>query len=169
MSTPSDTPPSAVTPDPLPEFDREMAITRRLLARVPDADPDWRPHPKSFSIAHLAQLVADMPRWLDDMLRRPGLDLAAQPGYRNEPTAALLAAFDANVARARGALEHPTDPDAPWRLTYGAQVLSEEPRGVVVRTHLSHMIHHRAQLGVYLRLLDVPVPCVYGPTADESW
>lgn len=159
------------TPGPLPEYDHEMTVTRQVLERVPDDRPEWRPHPKSFPIGHLAQLVAIMPGWLVAIIRQPDLDLAASGGYTFEPTAALLALFDATVREGREALAAvtPADLDVPWSLRHGDRVLSTDARGVVVRTHLSHMVHHRAQLAMYLRLLDVPVPGMYGPSADARW
>lgn len=155
----------------LPEFDQEMRTTRRVLERVPDAKGGWKPHAKSFSLAHLAQLVAGMPGWMITMLKRPELDLAKFPGYSNERTATLLQNFDAGVKGAREALAASKDPDydETWSLMQGSQVLSAMPRREVIRTHLSHMVHHRAQLGLYLRLLDLPVPSMYGPTADERF
>lgn len=155
----------------LPEFDQEMATTRRVLERVPDAKSDWKPHPKSFSLAHLAQLVAGMPSWMITMLKKPELDLAAFPGYSNQKTATLLQMFDAGVKGAREALAASQDAefDETWSLKHGAHVLSAQPRREVIRTHLNHSVHHRAQLGLYLRMLDVPVPSMYGPTADERF
>ncbi len=156
---------------PLPEFAEEMATTRRVLERVPDGRGEWRPHPKSFPLGHLAQLVAQMPGWLPAMLREPHIDLAASGGYSFETPAALVAEFDANVRAAGEALAAATPAalEEPWSLRHGAHVLFTRPRGAVVREHMHHIVHHRAQLGVYLRLLNVPVPCMYGPTADESW
>ena len=155
----------------LPEFDQEMAVTRRLLERVPDGKADWKPHPKSFSLAHLSQLVARMPGWQVVTLKHPSLDLSGGAKYSNESTATLLAEFDKGVADARAAIA--ATPDAalgePWALTHGTQVLMTLPRGVVVRQNMSHLIHHRGQLTVYLRELDVPIPSIYGPTADEGW
>jgi uncharacterized damage-inducible protein DinB len=155
----------------LPEFDQEMAATRRVLERVPDDRPDWKPHPKSFSLAHLAQLVATMPGWITRTLREPSLDLAADPGYRNQTPDALLAQFDRHVVEAREAIATREDADwaEPWSLMMGGHAVFTSPRGEVVRQHVNHLVHHRAQLGVYLRLLDVPVPSMYGPTADEKW
>ena len=156
--------------DYLREFDEEMASTRKVLERVPTERGNWKPHPKSFSMAHLAQLVSWMPGWITETLREPFLDLGAPGGgYSNETTAVLLSGFDKNVAAAREALK--ATPDADWKETWqlrrGTQVLWSAPRTIVVRTHLNHLVHHRAQLGVYLRLNDIPVPSVYGPTADE--
>lgn len=154
---------------PLPEFDQEMAATRRLLERVPADRGQWKPHEKSFPLGHLAQLVSGMPGWIARTLREPAIDLAGGPGYSFEPTEALVAAFDRNVGAAREALQAVTGPalDEPWSLTMGARVLVTSPRGLTVRGHLNHLIHHRGQLTVYLRLVDVPLPQIYGPTADE--
>ena len=153
----------------LPEFDQEMAVTRRVLERVPGERGDWKPHPKSFSLGHLAQLVSWMPGWIATTLRETKLDLLRAGGYSLEKTETLLAGFDQNVKEARAALEAAKDADfeVPWSLTRGEQVLFTAPRAAVVRSHISHLSHHRGQLTVYLRLLEVPVPSIYGPTADE--
>ena len=154
---------------PLAEFDLEMGSTRRVLERVPDDRGEWKPHEKSFPLGHLAQLIAWMPGWITRTLREPTIDLAGGSGYSIEPTASLVEQFDANVREARAALESVTGValDAPWSLTRGEQVLMTSPRGIAVRGHLNHLIHHRGQLTVYLRLVDVPLPQVYGPTADD--
>jgi uncharacterized damage-inducible protein DinB len=154
----------------LPEFDQEMASTRRLLERVPSEKGRWKPHPKSFPLGHLAQLVAWMPGWIGNTLKETQLDLAAAPGYTYETTATLLALFDQNVKESRDALQAATDADfaMTWSLTHGDRVLFSAPRAVVVRNTISHLIHHRGQLTVYLRLNDVPLPSIYGPTADEK-
>ncbi len=154
---------------PLPEFDDEMVTTRRLLARVPGERGAWKPHPRSFPLGHLAQLVAWMPGWIASTLREPALDLATAPGYGLERTDALLAEFDRNVDAAREALAEASEAELarPWSLVHGPRVLWTAPKGLVVRVHLNHLIHHRGQLSVYLRLNDVPLPPIYGPTADE--
>jgi uncharacterized damage-inducible protein DinB len=153
----------------LPEFEQEMATTRRMLERVPGDRGQWKPHPKSFALGHLAQLVSWMPGWIANALRETELDLEQAPGYSFETTETLLAAFDANVRDARDALRAAKDADfaVPWSLKRGEQTYLTMPRGGVVRMHISHLSHHRGQLSVYLRLLDVPVPSIYGPTADE--
>jgi uncharacterized damage-inducible protein DinB len=153
----------------LPEFDQEMATTRRLLERVPSDRGDWKPHPKSFSLAHLAQLVSWMPGWIANTLTSTELNLGKAGGYSNETTETLLQGFDKNVREARAAIQASKDADysVPWSLTRGSQTLWSAPRGVVVRNHISHLSHHRGQLTVYLRMLDVPLPSIYGPTADE--
>jgi uncharacterized damage-inducible protein DinB len=155
----------------LPEFDQEMATTRKLLERVPSDKGPWKPHPKSFPLGHLAQLVATMPGWLTKTLRDTEVDLAASPGYSFETTETLLGEFDRHVREARQALTSANDADftVSWSLKNGNRVLFTAPRGAVVRSHLNHLIHHRGQLSVYLRLNDVPLPSIYGPTADEPW
>ena len=157
---------------PLEEFDQEMASTRRLLERVPGDRGEWKPHAKSFPLGHLAQLVSWMPGWIVRTLHEPRIDLAGgSANYSVEPTATLLDGFDRNVREAREALDAVTGGalDEPWSLRHGERVLFTVPRGEVVRMHLSHLIHHRGQLTVYLRLVEVPLPSIYGPTADERW
>jgi uncharacterized damage-inducible protein DinB len=156
---------------PLKEFDVEMASTRKLLERVPGDKAAWKPHDKSFSLGHLAQHVSLMPGGISTSLREPAIDLAKAAGYSLESTDTLLRMFDANARDARVALEAVTGPalDEPWSLKHGERVLLTLPRGEVVRQHLNHLIHHRGQLTVYLRLVNVPLPSVYGPTADERW
>lgn len=156
---------------PLKDFDEEMATTRRLLERVPAEKGEWKPHPKSFALGHLAQLVAWMPGWIPRTLREPHIDLVAGQGYSFEPTEKLLQDFDEGVAEAKEALEGVVGDalEESWSLKHGPHVLYSAPRGEVVRQHLRHLVHHRGQLTVYLRLLDVPIPSIYGPTADEKW
>lgn len=154
---------------PLAEFDQEMASTRRVLERVPTEKGEWKPHAKSFALGHLAQLVSWMPGWIAQTLTQPAIDLAFAVGYTFEPTEKLLSEFDRNVRDARQALANVTGAvlDEPWSLRHGDKVFFTSRRGVTTRQHLSHLVHHRGQLTVYLRLLDIPVPQVYGPTADE--
>ncbi len=155
----------------LPEFEQEMATTRRVIERVPDGDPDWKPHPKSFSIAHLAQLLARLPGWIGETLTSTELDVATGGAYSVESTDALLKTFDESVRKSRDAIAAAKDSDyeVPWSLMMKGKVLFSMPRGAVVRQHISHLSHHRGQMTVYLRMLDVPVPSIYGPTADEPW
>lgn len=155
----------------IPEFDQEMATTRRVLERIPSDKGTWKPHEKSFSVGHLAQLVARMPGWITMTVNHPKLDLSQGAAYSYETTETLLADFDRNVREAREALASVTDEQMarPWSLTMGDKTLMSLPTGVVVRQNINHLVHHRGQLTVYLRLLDIPVPSVYGPTADERW
>ena len=155
----------------LKEFEQEMKSTRRLLERVPSDKATWKPHEKSFSLAHLAQLVAWIPGWLVNTLQKTELDLKGAGGYSNEKTETLLALFDKNVREAVDAIRATGESDwnVDWSLKMGDQVLFTAKRYEVVRQHISHLAHHRGQLTVYLRLLDVPLPSIYGPTADEKW
>lgn len=153
----------------VPDFDAEMATTRRLLERVPSDQGTWKPHEKSFSLGHLAQLVARMPGWFTFTLKKPEIDIGAFSEYSVETTETLLAEFDRNVREARAALDAASESDwsAPWSLLVNGHVVFTQPRAAVIRQHLSHLVHHRGQLSVYLRLVNVPLPSIYGPTADE--
>jgi uncharacterized damage-inducible protein DinB len=161
----------------LPEWDIEMATTRRVLERVPSDKGEWKPHPKSFCMAHLAQLVARMPGWATMMMKQPELDIAPRDGgggqpYTIETTETLLAEFDRNAAEGRAALATATDEDfhETWTLKAGGVAVDSNSRYLMLRTGmLNHLVHHRAQLGVYLRLVELPVPSMYGPTADERF
>jgi uncharacterized damage-inducible protein DinB len=155
----------------LPEFDQEMATTRRVLERVPNDKGEWKPHEKSFSMAHLAQLVSMIPDWITQTLRKREINIAGGPGYSVQKTESLLEQFDRNVRGAREAIAATKDADfeVNWSLKMGDQVLYTQSRATGVRSHISHLVHHRAQLGIYLRLVNVPVPQMYGPTADEKW
>jgi len=158
------------------EFEHEMALTRKTLERTPAARANWRPHPKSMTFGELAAHVADAPEWMATTLTTQQFDFAppgAPPCQQPQFTtvAALLATFDANVAKARAALTVATDDQlgVPWSLLTGGKVLFTMPRATVLRSFgFNHIIHHRAQLGLYLRLNDLPVPSIYGPTADEG-
>jgi len=154
----------------LPEFDTEMKITRRLLERVPSEKGAWKPHEKSFPLGHLTQLVANMPGWITNALTETSLDLATYPGYSYEKTETLLQQFDKHVKQARVAIEKSKDADyeVNWSLKYGDNVILTRSRAVQLRENISHLVHHRGQLTVYLRLIDVPIPMIYGPTADEK-
>lgn len=159
----------------LPEFDHEMASTRKVLERVPDADAAWRPHPKSWSLGDLSAHLANIPYWGSLTLTENEYDLAppggSAPRRKFEGTAANVKDFDGKVSAARVALAAASDADlmAPWTLKKGGKNMFTLPRVAVLRSLvLSHMIHHRGQLTVYLRLRDVPLPNLYGPTADEA-
>lgn len=153
----------------LPELDIEMATTRKVLERIPTDKGKWKPHPKSFSLGHLTQLVATMPGWLTSTIRDREINLASASPYTYEKTEALLNLFDKNVGEARKAIAEAKDADfmVPWSLKHGDHVIFTLPRVAVVRQTINHLVHHRGQLTVYMRMLDVPVPSIYGPTADE--
>jgi len=156
----------------LPEFDQEMANTRKMLERVPDDKYSYKPDPKSMTMGRLATHVAEMPSWGVFTMQMDSLDLKGDfPRFTPTNGRELLAGFDKNIAEARAAIAGASDADfmKPWSLKMGEQVLMTAPRGETARQHLNHLIHHRGQLTVYLRLVDVPLPQVYGPTADERW
>ena len=159
----------------LPEFDQEMANTRKVLERIPDDRLDWQPHPKSHTIGWNANHVADLPNWLVETLTKPSLDIAPVGGepYKFPKASSrqeILDVFDRNVAAARKAITQVTDEDASsmWTLAQGGKPIFTMPRSAVVRGMvLNHLIHHRAHLCVYLRLNNLPVPGMYGPSGDE--
>ena len=156
----------------LPEFDHEMATTRKLLERVPEARLDWKPHERSFTLGQLAQHVATLPMWGVMTLTQSEIDIGGDP--RAEPihtTAGLLALFDANAGNARAALAGRSDAEliVPWTLKRDGATIFSMPKAAVWRSFvMSHLIHHRGQLSVYLRMQDVPLPSMYGPSADEA-
>jgi uncharacterized damage-inducible protein DinB len=158
----------------VPEFDHEMATTRRVLDRVPEAELAWKPHAKSMSLGQLAAHIANIPFWCTATLDRTALDLDTLPSQAPaapSSRAALLEAFDAKVAAARALLAEQTDAQllTPWTLKKGTQEFFTLPRISAIRTFvMNHLIHHRGQLSVYLRLKEVPLPPIYGPTADEQ-
>jgi uncharacterized damage-inducible protein DinB len=157
----------------LSEFDHEMANTRRTLDRVPEDKLAWKPHEKSMTLGRLAGHVAELPGFATTILHTESLNLSAGEYKPLVPTSRqqLLEAFDQKVADARAAIAGASDEQffQPWWLEYQGRTLFKLPRVAAVRAMmLSHIIHHRAQLGVYLRLNDVPVPAIYGPSADES-
>jgi uncharacterized damage-inducible protein DinB len=155
----------------LAQLEREIPATRKSLERVPEGRPDWKPHPKSMPLGYLSALVATMFGWIAMMVETDHLDLAT--GSRPSATtgAERLALFDKSVEEARRALASTTDDHLmkPWQLRVGGKVVDEKPRHVMIADTFSHLAHHRAQLTVYLRLNDQPVPSIYGPTADEGW
>ena len=156
----------------LAELEQEAHATRRVLARVPDAHLSWRPHPKSFSLGQLALHVATIP---GNVAQISALELLPEPPAFVQPAATtaaeLVPALDASLAKARQVLQEFDDAamTRTWRLMSGGRELMALPRAAVLRTiMLNHWYHHRGQLLVYLRFHDVPLPSVYGPTADES-
>lgn len=156
----------------LPEFDHEFAETRKALERVPEEKFDYKPHEKSWSVHDLAAHLAELPAWMAVTLNTDTFDLD-EPYERVIPVTKdeVLAKFDENLAAAREVLAG-TKADTmmeTWRMKKGGEVMMEMPKMAVLRSFIfSHNVHHRAQLGVYLRMLDVPVPGHYGPSADET-
>ena len=161
----------------LPEFDHEMANTRRTLARVPDSAFDWKPHEKSLSMQDLASHLVNLPSWVSVTVEQDSIDMAPLDGSEPprpaaaESTAQALETFDTNVTAARAIIEAASDEKLmeTWSLLNGGEVMLAMPKVAVLRSFImNHMIHHRAQLTVYLRMNDVPVPALYGPSADEQ-
>ena len=160
----------------LPEFDQEMATTRKVLERCPDNKFNFKPHPKSWAMDALATHIADMPGWAVFTFAGDSFDIAP-PGVepaKYDPAKSnkeLLEKFDKNVADARAALSKAEDADMmkDWSLLAGGQPIFTMPRAAVWRTMImNHHIFHRGQLSMYLRLNDIPVPAIYGPSADEQ-
>lgn len=155
----------------LPEFDMEMANTRKLLERVPDGKFDYKPHPKSMTLGRLASHVAEMPSWATMTFKVETLtfDSSFKP-FLASSTKELLETFDKHVAEGHEAIAAASDEDywKTWRLVFNGKEMMAMPRAQVMRSMvMNHLIHHRAQLGVYLRLNDVPIVGMYGASADE--
>jgi uncharacterized damage-inducible protein DinB len=165
----------AVRDSLLPEFDHEMAVTRRVLERLPESAWAWRPHEKSFDLGGLAAHVARIPRWGRSILDGDSYDLDRETTSPNGPAApvtlaSVLETFDRHVGDLRRQLLDRSDAElmAPWALKRGTHLVMSMPRLTALRSFvLHHLIHHRGQLTVYLRLQDVPIPPLYGSTADE--
>jgi uncharacterized damage-inducible protein DinB len=154
------------------DVEREIAVTRRVLERLPEAKLDWKVHEKSMPLGRLAMHVANLLQWSVDTLTKDGLDLGSTPPMRDVPTslADILQTFDRNAGALKNAMSRTSDDDLArtWSLRQGSQVIYSAPRGYVLRTWcLNHLVHHRAQLCVYLRILGAPVPAVYFNSADE--
>jgi len=154
----------------LKEIQSELNASRRLIERVPSDKARWKPHPKSAALGHLTQLVCRMPRVMSDIVKGIDLDLAAGPGYSFETTESLLREFDANVTHVQATLAGAKDSDfdGAWNVRAGEDIYDTAGRKDALRNTINHFVHHRGQLTVYLRLLDVPIPPLYGPTADEK-
>jgi uncharacterized damage-inducible protein DinB len=159
----------------LPEFDAETKTTRTVLERVPDDRIEWKPHEKAFPMGHLAQLVAMIPAWTTFILTKNEHDIAPLEGptaaYEFQPVSQLLALFDKSVAEARPLIAGVTDAqlEEPWTLKARGQAVATMSRYMTLRqSMLNHLVHHRAQLGLYLRLTEQKVPDMYGPTADTK-
>ncbi len=156
----------------LPEFEEEMKNTRKMLECVPDGKFDYRPHPKSMTLAELATHVAGVPGWTPMIIDLEIFDLPADTKPDLDSTRAqLLQRFDKGVAQAREKVASCSDEkwQQIWTFKFGGQTMLEMPRASVMRSVImNHLIHHRAQLGVYLRLNDVAIPGMYGPSADET-
>lgn len=156
------------------EFDQEMAVTRQLLERLPEAAFQWKPHARSMSLGGLATHLSQIPHWGNSILARDGYDLIAdntRPTAEKQTVAEVLQTFDAHTSEVRKSLSQRTDVEllSPWALKRGGQLVMSMPKvGALRRFLFNHLVHHRGQLSVYLRLQNVPLPPIYGPTADEQ-
>lgn len=151
----------------------EANTTRKMLGRIPDDKYDWRPHPKSMAMRNLAVHIAELPSWVTMALQTDGIDFATMD-FTPTPvdnTADVLTIFEKSLAEGKTALSNATEADLEptWTMQNGDTIISTDTKGDVIRMAYSQTVHHRAQLGVYLRLLDVPIPGSYGPSADEPW
>ncbi|HLI30438.1 MAG TPA: DinB family protein [Terriglobia bacterium] len=159
----------------LPEFDHEMANTRKTLERLPNDKFAWKPHEKSMALGRLASHLAELPGWVVDAIEKDSFHVSPPGGQTHQPfqgrsPAEVLEAFDKNVTAARVAISGASDDHLlkPWTLLASGKTVFTLPRIAVLRGFvMNHSIHHRAQLGVYLRLNNIPVPAIYGPSADE--
>ena len=158
----------------LAQIEREAVGSRHALERVPEGRPDWKPHEKSMPLGYLSGLVASMPSWIAMAVDQDELDINPPGGSSYTPpspstTSELLKVHDESVAAAEKALRGTNDEHlmTSWRLLNGGKVVMKDPRHVVIEDMFTHLAHHRGQLTVYLRLLGVPVPAIYGPSADE--
>jgi len=154
------------------DTDHELAVTREMLSRIPEDRFDWRPHEKSWTMGELASHIVDLLWWQVVTLEQNGIDMA-EPWPKTEATTQkeLIAALDANEEKLRATLKKTTVMilAEPWTLRYGDQEYFTEPKATVLRRFgISHLVHHRAQLSVYLRINDIPLPPSYGPSADEQ-
>ena len=160
----------------LQDFDQEMSNTRRTLERVPEDKPDYKPHEKSMPMGRLAMHCATLPLFGAYIMEDEGMDLAhakrPHPDLTFKSRGECLKQFQESAAKCRAALAKATDEqlNALWRFSWGEQLLSHDSRSLSFRRMcFNHLIHHVAQLGVYLRLNNIPVPALYGPSADEQW
>lgn len=161
----------------LPEFEEEFAQTRKMLELVPDDKLGWKPHEKSMELGRLAWHVSDFPSWCVNVLTKPGMSISAEEAeagrvaWKGKTRGDMLARFDKELAEAHAALKAAGDEIwlTHWKAEWMGRTIVDLPRRAVYRSVvMNHMIHHRAQLGVYLRMLNIPIPGMYGPSADES-
>ncbi|WP_234735435.1 DinB family protein [Tellurirhabdus bombi] len=156
----------------LKEMDAEAQTTRNMLSRIPDDKYDWQPHPKSMTVRQLATHIAELPTWVTLALTTDELDFATSPyqPVKINHTTDLLDFFEKSLENGRSHLAEATDEqlEPRWVLRNGDQIYVDCTKGEMIRTSFSQIVHHRAQLGVFLRLLDIPIPGSYGPSADEN-
>ncbi|RPI07117.1 MAG: damage-inducible protein DinB [Ignavibacteriae bacterium] len=154
----------------LKELEAEATASRRCLERIPEKLFDWKPHERSMSMYSLSQMVADFPRWIKYIVETPEIDFATYPQIQPKTTSDLVKLFDDNLKGVKAALEHVSDEalSEPFSLKNNGKVLMSSPKKESISSSINHLVHHRGQLTVYMRLNNIPVPSIYGPSADEG-
>ena len=152
------------------ELDSEVRATRECLAEVPMDKADWKPHEKSMQMGYMAQLVADIPRWIQYMIEESVIDFETYPQFKGTTTEELVAHFDKSVEAAKNALASITDEQLKelFYLRHGERELFSSPKDESISQAINHLVHHRGQLTVYLRMNDLKVPSIYGPSGDTG-
>ena len=152
------------------ELEHEAATARKCLERIPSEKFDWKPHEKSMQLGYLAQLVADIPRWIQYTIENGEIDFATYEQFKGGTAAELVAHFDKSVEGAKKALANVTDEDlnGTFYLRHGEKELFNSPKDESIMQSLNHLVHHRGQLSVYLRMNDLPIPSIYGPSGDSG-
>lgn len=153
----------------LQELEAEAGATRKCIERVPESLYEWRPHEKSMNMGYLTHLVAEIPNWITHMILKSEIDFATYPHYKASSTTDLVKHFEDNMANAKKALMNVTNEQLkePFYLKHNGQVVFTSPKKENISSSINHMVHHRGQLTVYLRLNNLPVPSIYGPSADD--
>jgi uncharacterized damage-inducible protein DinB len=154
----------------LKELEAETASSRRCLERIPESLYNWKPHEKSTTMGYLALLVAEIPKWITHMIEKGEIDFATFEHFKPATTAELVAHFDENINGAKNALQQVTNEGlaAPFYLKFHGQVVFTSPKKENIGSTINHWVHHRGQLTVYMRLNDIAVPSIYGPSADDK-
>lgn len=159
-----------ITTELLKELESEATATRKCLEKIPESLFEWRPHEKSMPLGYLSLLVAEIPKWITHMLEKSEIDFATFEHFQPKNTAELVSHFEENMKGAKKALQEASDESlaAPFSLKNQGQVLFSSPKRDNIGSTINHMVHHRGQLTVYMRLNNIPVPSIYGPSADDK-
>jgi uncharacterized damage-inducible protein DinB len=154
----------------LKELEAESTASRKCLERIPETLFDWKPHEKSLTMGYLALLVAEIPKWITSMLEKSEIDFATFEHFKPGNTSELVSHFDENIQGVKNALQHVSDEAMlePFFLKNKGQVIFSSPKKENIGSSINHLVHHRGQLTVYMRLNNIPVPSIYGPSADDK-